>query len=143
MNRNLFLIAVFLLCCLFSSKGQPTTKDAEGYPSFQMPDGDTVYTMKIYYMVFLKEGENRNQDPKEAAEIQQKHLAHIDWMADEGYVIMAGPFADEGDVRGILVFNAKNKEKVEELANMDPAVKAGRLEVEIHPWWAAKGSKLK
>lgn len=140
--KRMFFSLVFI-ALTFTVKSQETPRDAEGYPSFEMPDGDTVYTMKMYYMVFLKEGENRNQDPKEAAEIQQKHLAHIDWMADEGYVIMAGPFADKGEVRGILVFNAKTKEKVEELANMDPAVKAGRLEVEIHPWWAAKGSKLK
>ena len=140
MKKIIFLLGVMTFAATVSGQGVP--KDAEGYPSFKMPDGDTVYTMKMYYMVFLKKGENRSQDSTEAAEIQMKHQAHISWMAEEGYVIMAGPFADKGEVSGILVFNAKTREKVEELASMDPAVKAGRLILEIHPWWAAKGTKL-
>ncbi len=30
------------------------------------------------------------------------------------------------------------KEGAEELAAMNPAVKAGRLVMEIHPWWAVR-----
>lgn len=136
---------LILLVLTFSGslQAQDAPRDAEGYESFQMPDGDTVYTMKKYYMVFLKEGAVRDQDPKEAAFIQQQHMAHINKMAEEGYVIMAGPFDDDSEVSGILIFNAKSEEKVKELSEQDPAVKAGRLVVEVHPWWAAKGSQLR
>ena len=33
-------------------------------------------------------------------------------------------------------------EIAKELMGQDPAVKIGRLSYEVHPWWAAKGSKL-
>jgi hypothetical protein len=29
------------------------------------------------------------------------------------------------------------------LARLDPMVAAGRLAIEVYPWWAAKGSALK
>ncbi|MGB0176778.1 MAG: YciI family protein [Owenweeksia sp.] len=117
--------------------------DDEGFQTFKSQEGDTVYTMKKYHIVFLKAGPNRNQDAKEVAEIQKEHLAHINWMAEEGYVDLAGPFAEEGDIRGILIMHVPTLEKAQELASMDPAVKAGRLEVEVHGWWAAEGACLK
>jgi len=55
---------------------------------------------------------------------------------------MVGPFEDDGDIRGIVVFSVPKLEDAQQLANDDPAVKAGRLVVEIHPWWAAVGSTL-
>ena len=50
---------------------------------------------------------------------------------------------DNGDIRGIVVYNTATQKEADSLANMDPMVKAGRLIVEVHPWWAAKGGKLK
>ena len=123
--------------------GQQVQTDENGFETFGYQEGDTTYIMKKYFMVFLKAGPERSQNAEEAAEIQEQHLAHIGWMADQGYVDIAGPFADNGDVRGILVMRVPNKEKAEELAALDPAVKAGRLIMEIHPWWAAVGSSLK
>ncbi len=38
---------------------------------------------------------------------------------------------------------AETMKEADSLANLDPAVKAGRLVVETVPWWASKGSKLK
>jgi len=101
------------------------------------------YEMKTYYMVFLKKGPNRSQDSVTASEIQKQHIAHLDKMDADGKLCMAGPFMEEGDIRGICVYYTATKEEAEKLAKEDPAVKAGRLIVEIHPWYAAKGSILK
>lgn len=137
--------AILLLGVLMAgvSYGQQVQTDSAGFQTFQYQEGDTTFTMKKYFMVFLKSGPERSQNQEEAAEIQKQHLAHINWMAEQGYVDLAGPFGDNGDVRGILVMRVPNKEKAEELAAMDPAVKAGRLVMEIHPWWAAVGSRLR
>ncbi len=116
--------------------------EEDGYKTFIYKEGDSAYLMQQYYMVFLKGGENRSQDSTEAARLQSKHLAHLERMAIEGYASLIGPFEDEGDVRGIVVYNTRTLKEADSLANMDPMVKAGRLKVEVHPWWTAKGGKL-
>lgn len=114
----------------------------DGYQTFIYKEGDSTYLMQQYYMVFLKSGENRSQDSTEAARLQTKHLAHLERMAVEGYASLIGPFEDDGDVRGIVVYNTRTLKEADSLANMDPMVKAGRLKVEVHPWWTEKGGKL-
>ncbi|WP_424492661.1 YciI family protein [Salinimicrobium sp. GXAS 041] len=114
----------------------------EGYQVFSYQEGDTTYLMQQYYMVFLKTGANRSQDSTEAAALQQQHLAYLTRMAEEGYASLIGPFGDDGDIRGIAVYNTRTAAEADSLANQDPMVKAGRLEVEVHPWWTAKGGKL-
>ncbi len=142
MKNFVILIAGVLGLC-FDMQAQELQTAADGTQTFEYQEGDTTYLMKQYFMVFLKAGPARSQSKEEAAGIQKDHLDHIAWMADQGYVDMAGPFGDEGEIRGILVMRVPNRERAEELAAMDPAVKAGRLIMEIHPWWAAVGSTLK
>ena len=50
---------------------------------------------------------------------------------------------DDGEVRGIVVFNTPTLEMADSLARLDPMVETGRLEVEVRPWWVSKGAKLK
>ncbi|PRX51519.1 YciI family protein [Salegentibacter salegens] len=114
----------------------------KGYQTFRYEAGDSTYLMQQYYMVFLKKGENRSQDSTEAANLQKEHLAYLSRMAEEGYASLIGPFGDDGDIRGIAVYNTATQQEADSLANQDPMVKAGRLKVEVHPWWTAKGGKL-
>jgi len=116
---------------------------AQDVNEFEYDAGDTTYVMKKYYMCFLMAGETRSQSEEEAADIQKKHLAHIEKLSQEGKVIIAGPFENGGEYRGILIFDADSVEEVERLASEDPAVISGRLSVKVIPWWAAKGSVLK
>lgn len=110
---------------------------------FEMREGDTVYIMKQYFMVLLVRGEQAGDfTEEELREIQASHLAHISKMAEAGKVVIAGPFGDDGRLRGVLIFDVATEAEVEEWVLQDPAVQAGRLSYEIHPWWAAKGSKL-
>ena len=103
---------------------------------------DTVI-MQQYFIAFLKRGSNRDQ-PKEVADSLQKlHLEHLGRMYDLGYADISGPFGDDGDIRGITIYNTPTQHMADSLANLDPMVKAGRLSIEIHPWWAAKGFPLR
>ena len=103
---------------------------------------DTVI-MQQYFIAFLKRGSNRDQ-PKEVADSLQKlHLAHLGSMYEQGFADISGPFGDDGDIRGITIYNVPTQKMADSLANMDPMVQAGRLEIEIHPWWAAKGFSLR
>lgn len=114
-----------------------------GYQTFLYGEEGEKELMQQYYIVFLKSGKNRTQDSATAAQLQKQHLAHLNRMAADGYLSLAGPFGDDGDIRGIAVYNTPTIEMADSLARLDPMVQVGRLEVEIHPWWANKGGELK
>lgn len=114
----------------------------EGYKTFIIEEGDTSFLMQQYFLVLLKKGQNRSQDSTTAAQLQKEHMEHLTRMYEEGYTSLAGPMGDDGEIRGIVVYNVPTQQMADSLANMDPMVKAGRLKVEVLPWWAAKGGKL-
>jgi len=119
-------------------------KWAPGSPKteFDIKSGDTLFTMKKYYFCLLKKGPKRDQDSLTVMKLQEEHLAHIGKLVAGGNISLVGPFDDDGEIRGIMIFNAESAGEAERLESEDPAVKAGRLSIEIHPWWGAKGSKL-
>ena len=91
----------------------------------------------------LKKGPNREHSKEETAEIQKKHMEHINWLAKTNKISIAGPSDSHESIAGFLLFNTETMKEADSLANLDPAVKSGRLVVETVPWWASKGSKLK
>jgi len=93
------------------------------------------YQMKQYFMVFLKAGPNRAQDSITVSKIQEGHLNNIRRLFNEKKLIIAGPFLDDGLYKGIFIFNVTTVEEVNQLLATDPAIKAGRLDFEIHPWY--------
>ena len=101
--------------------------------------------MKQYFFVMLTKGSRRGEitDTVALNKIQEGHMKNITSLAAQGKIIVAGPFGDEGDWRGIFIFDVPNKEEVETLLKTDPAIAAGRLAYEIHPWWTAKNSVFK
>jgi uncharacterized protein YciI len=62
---------------------------------------------------------------------------------EQGKLLVSGPFADDGDWRGILIFDVTTKEEVEQLLKGDPAIQAGRLSYKIHPWLTTKVGSFK
>ncbi len=117
----------------------------DGYEIFDYVDEKTKDTviMQQYFIAFLKSGPNRSQGEEEANKLQEAHLAHLGKMYEMGYADISGPFGDDGDIRGITIYNVPTLKMADSLANADPAVKAGRLVIEVHPWWAAKGFPLR
>jgi uncharacterized protein YciI len=66
-------------------------------------------------------------------------MANIRKMAATGKLIVAGPFTDNGDLRGMFIFKEITIEQAREMVDADPAIQARRLVVRLHPWFAAKG----
>lgn len=118
---------------------------ANGFQIFDYVDEKTKDTilMQQYFIAFLKSGPNRSQSDEEASRLQKKHLEHLGKMYELGYADISGPFGDNGDIRGMTIYNVPTQKLADSLANADPMVKAGRLAIEIHPWWAAKGIPLR
>ena len=63
-------------------------------------------------------------------------------LADEGKLAVAGPFLDGGDLKGIYVFNVSTIEEAKALTETDPAIKAGRLVMELHPWYGSAATMM-
>lgn len=101
---------------------------------------EKVWEMKQYYMVFLIKGPNRNQDSITAANIQKGHLDNIGKLHEQKKLIVAGPFLDDQNMRGIFIFDVPTEKEVIDLLNTDPAIISGRLTYEIHPWMTGKGN---
>jgi uncharacterized protein YciI len=143
------LLAVCVLTAhAFAQDGKKLKEDAKASgpvliqkdkPKKEYKDGE----MRQYFLVLLKRGPIRNQDSTTAAELQKGHLANIKRLYEEGKIDLAGPMGHDGDLRGIFVFNCDTYDEVLTLCSTDPAIKAGRLTVEIYPWWSEKGAKLR
>ncbi len=142
MKTTLFflVLAITFMGCNseLEKKDDNTGIDQPGYDSVLARKlGADDYGMKRYVMAFLKRGPVRNQDSATAAKLQRAHLDNISRMAAEGKLILAGPFLDSGDIRGIYIFDVKTVEEAQALTATDPAIKAGRLEMELHPWYGS------
>lgn len=94
-----------------------------------------------YYFAFLMRGTEwtPGQTP-ELERLQEAHLTNIRRLADTGKLVVAGPFSDDGTLRGVFVFKTETLDEAKTLADSDPAVQAGRLVLEFHPWLVPAGA---
>ena len=142
---TLAFITLFLCAC--EPRERECKDEIAADPSTEMEYDSTYaehlgaddYGMKSYVMAFLKKGPNRDQDSATRADLQRAHLDNITRLANEGKLVMAGPFLDDGDIRGIYIFNVTTIQEAEQLTNSDPAIKAGSLIMELHPWYGSAG----
>jgi uncharacterized protein YciI len=72
-------------------------------------------------------------------EIQAGHMANIRAMADSHDLAIAGPMKDDTPLRGIFVFRTTDPDHIRGLVARDPAVQAGRLRLELYPWYVPAG----
>jgi uncharacterized protein YciI len=102
--------------------------------------GEPPAEMTTYYLVMLVKGPKWTPEQSPALEqLQKDHLAHLRKLALSGKMVLAGPLTDGGTIRGLCVFKAASLEEARAFEEDDPAVKAGRLAVEAHPWMVQKG----
>src|ERR1700754_3679464 len=99
--------------------------------------GADKYGMKKYVMAFLKSGPNRLQDSAVRMQLQMAHLKNITRLADEGKLVVAGPVLDDQPIKGIFIFNVESIEEAKTLTETDPAIKAGSLIMELHPFYCS------
>lgn len=140
MKSLILFFSLILTTQLTYAQEADTTAQPE---TFEYEWAGEQMTMQKYFIVFLKSGENRSQDQEEAMKLQQEHLAYLGDLYEKGIINLNGPSGGEGDIRGFSVYNVATIEQAREYAENDPMVKAGRLKVEVHPWWLAKGSGVK
>lgn len=95
---------------------------------------DVPRNLKQYFLGFLVKGERWNDtEGEQATELMQLQLAFLRQQMEAQRYLVAGPVLDAGRLAGVMIIDAQTAEDARALASMDPAVKAGRLAVEIYP----------
>jgi len=138
----LLVILVLLSSCEVEIESNADLEYSTSFDSLKAAKyGADDYGMKKYVMAFLKRGPNRDQDSITAVELQRAHLKNITKMAEDGKLVLAGPFFDEGEVRGIYIFDVETIEEARSLTETDPAIKAGRLVMDLRMWYGSAALK--
>jgi uncharacterized protein YciI len=92
-----------------------------------------VYMLKAYRHDLIN-----NASPEEE-KIIDMHFEHLKKALHEGILILAGPCLD-GEF-GIVIFRAGSEEEANVFMNSDPAVKAGLMSAELHPFRVSLSEK--
>lgn len=93
--------------------------------------------MRKYVLVILKTGPHRVPDGPARTEVFKGHFANIERLASEGKLVVAGPFADKGDWRGMFIFAVETAEEAQQLVATDPVIKSGEMVAEFHPLYSS------
>ena len=74
--------------------------------------------------------------------IQAEHLAYHAQLREAGDVVTNGPVTDQPDdsLHGLTFYRTGSLVHARQLAEADPAVRAGRLTVEIMTWYCPPGT---
>jgi uncharacterized protein YciI len=99
----------------------------------------------LYELVVLRWPKGRAEIDDETAErLQGQHLGHLAEMTEAGYLKVAGPLDEQPDesLRGICIYKVGSVQEARRLAELDPAVRAGRLAIDVMSWYTEKGALL-
>jgi uncharacterized protein len=120
-----------------------TTPPASPSPAPSGAAHEPEIQLEPYQLVILQRPANPKDYPQDQLdEIQRQHIAHLVAMAKAGKLVVAGPFDDQPDPkwRGLALYRVGSIDEARRLAEEDPAVKAGRLEVVVMTWYTEKGA---
>jgi uncharacterized protein len=102
--------------------------------------------LEAYELVMLRRPANPTPyNDADIDRIQAEHLAYLYGLWETGQVVTNGPVVDQPDeaLRGLTFYRTGSLEESRRLAEADPAVRAGRLEVEIMTWYCRPGNMVK
>lgn len=88
--------------------------------------------LKPYYLCLLVKGERWNET-EGGSDLMPLHLAFLREQMESRRFLVAGPVMDGGHIVGMSLVEAASEGEAVALAGEDPAVKTGRLAVELHP----------
>ncbi len=94
--------------------------------------------IEAFELVILRRPPDAPSDAEETLDrIQREHLAYGDSLRAAGHIVTNGPVLDQPDasMRGLAFYRAGSLDEARRLAAQDPAVRAGRLVVEVMTWW--------
>ncbi|HUF03089.1 MAG TPA: YciI family protein [Aridibacter sp.] len=93
--------------------------------------GADDYGMRGYVFCVLKTGPAKIDDEAKRSELFRGHFSNMGKLAEQGKLVLAGPFGDAEPWRGMYIFNVTTIEEAEDLVKSDPAVAAGIFAYEL------------
>jgi uncharacterized protein YciI len=99
--------------------------------------------LEAFELVLLRRPASAPDYPDEELErIQREHLAYHAGLREAGHVVTNGPVEGPPDpsLRGLTFYRTGSLERSRQLAENDPAVRAGRLVAEIMTWYCPPGT---
>ncbi len=104
--------------------------------------GADDYGMKRYVLVILRTGQVAVTDKNLRDSLFRGHMKNIQRLADDGKLILAGPFVKEESFRGLFILNVATKEEAKSLVLTDPAVAAGIFDYDLLQWYGSAALPL-
>ncbi len=90
-----------------------------------------------FQMAIMKKGPKwASTKEQERKQILPQHLANVLSLLESGKAVITGPFDDDTDLAGIFILRASSTAEAKSWVDGDPAVKAGLMVPEMHPWWS-------
>ena len=138
MRRSLMLLILLLASGSAANAQTPTEPTNPNYDSALAKKlGADDLGMRQYVMCFLKTGPLKVTDEAKRKDLMAGHFGMINRLAKQGKLILAGPFMDGGEFRGIYLFDVKTVEEAQKLTETDPSIKEGYFKVEFIKWYGS------
>ena len=99
--------------------------------------------LEAFELVLLCRPQDATSYPEDVLQhIQEEHLAYHAQLREAGDIVTNGPVIDQPDdsLRGLTFYRTGSLARARQLAEADPAVRAGRLTVEIMTWYCPPGT---
>lgn len=139
--RSLLAVVLTFTCMVAAAAGAEEPGAAKSAFDAELAKklGADERGMKTYVLCILKTGPKDAEVTGDARkEVFAGHFANIGRLADEGKLVVAGPFGkNDKAYRGLYIFNVATVEEAETLVVLDPAVKAGVFVYELTPWYGS------
>ncbi len=144
MKSTVLLLSFVLLAACQAQKSQNTTETSSATTSqynsaLAAKLGADPYGMRSYIFATLLTGPNDAviTDEAERAELFKGHFANMGRLAEEGKLVLAGPFMEAGEKRGLFILNVETIDEAEALVQSDPSIAAGIFKVEFVKYYGS------
>lgn len=102
-----------------------------------------VATGKPFILLLLLTGPTAPpEDQQQTGQLQMAHLSRLFQLEQEGHSCIFGPISNDERLRGLIVFNTTDREKIHGLMADDPWIKGGYLTYELYDWFSIPGQKI-
>ena len=98
--------------------------------------------MKKLVFALLVRGPKANDPNQDLEALQSAHLNHLNKLKEEGILLLAGPFQDADQKRGIVILNTHSIAAARSALEADPGFQAGRFSYEYNELLVPPGTEF-